>query len=151
MIQPRHLRAGMAAGAALLVLAAAAPVNASTTVVVKRCGYTNAQYGRSAIYPWHMSCAQARSVIAASDNPHTATVNFGAGWDGAAVAIHGKFWVCTGQMGYYGCAYPWHPIAVDNQVGYAKPFTKGVFYETCSSAGRGSCGPTAPFAQPPSI
>ena len=118
-------------------------------VVVKRCGYINAQTGRSAVYPWHMTCAQARRVITASNNPHAATVDFGPGWDGGAVAINGKFWVCTGQMGDYGCAYPWRPIAVHGQVGYAAPFAKQVVYETCATYGPGGCGATAPLTQPP--
>jgi hypothetical protein len=97
-----------------------------------------------------MTCAQARRVIAASDDRHAATVDFGIAGGGAAVAINGKFWVCTGQMGDYGCAYPWRPIAVDGQVGYAGPFTKQVVYETCSGPFAGGCLSTTPLTQPPS-
>jgi hypothetical protein len=96
-----------------------------------------------------MTCAQARRVIAASDDRHAATVNL-PGSDGDAVAINGKFWVCTGQMGDYGCGYPWRPIAVDGQAGYARPFTKQVVYETCSLFGPGGCLSMTPLTQPPS-
>lgn len=137
---------------AVLGVAASASAGARThPVLLKRCGYTKAEYGRSAVYPWHMTCAQARRVIAASDARHAQTVDFAyPGGDGGAIAIDGKFWVCTGQMGEYGCAYPWRPIPVDHQVGYTGPFTKGVMYETCSLYGPGGCGPTVPFTQPPS-
>jgi hypothetical protein len=118
-------------------------------VILKRCGYTKAGYGRSAVYPWHMTCAQARRVIAASGDPHAAYVNL-PGSDGGATAINGKFWVCTGQMGLYGCAYPWRPVAIHGQVEYTGPFTKGVMYVTCKVYGRGGCGATVPFTQPPS-
>jgi hypothetical protein len=121
----------------------------SDSVVVNRCGYTKAQYGRSAVYPWHMTCSQARRVIAASDDPHAVTVDL-PGADGGAVAINGRFWVCTGQMGYYNCGYPWRPIALHGQVEYAGPFTEDVVYETCATYGPGGCGATTPFTQPPS-
>jgi hypothetical protein len=115
------------------VLGVAATAGAkSHPVILERCGYTKAEYGRSAVYPFDMTCAQARAVIAASDDRHAAIVNFGPGWDGGAVAINGRFWVCTGQMGVYGCAYPWRPIAVRGHVGYTGPFTEGVMYETCT-------------------
>lgn len=138
--------------AALLVAAlAAAGVAAAAalgTVTLKRCGFTKATYGRSAVYPWHMSCAQARRIIAGSDDPHAVSVNLPDS-DGSAVAIGGKFWVCAGQMGIYGCGYPWRPIAVHHAVSYTGPFTQRVFFEACSIAGPGSCGPTAAATQPP--
>ncbi len=106
--------------------------------VIKRCGFIDAKYGRSAIYPWHMSCSDARKVIAGSDKPQ-ATIELGSGWDGAAVKIGTRFWVCTGQMGYYNCGSPYRPRKVHGQRGYAKPFTEDVEYVTCRVAGAGSC------------
>jgi hypothetical protein len=95
-----------------------------------------------------MTCAQARRVITASDDPHAAYVDL-PGTDGEAIAISGKFWVCTGNMGDYGCAYPWRPIAAHGQIGYAGPFTKRVVYETCSGPFRNGCLATTLVAQPP--
>jgi hypothetical protein len=136
--------------AAALGLAGSASAGAkSHPVILKRCGYTKAQYGRSAVYPFDMTCAQARAVIAASNDPHAAYVNL-PGSDGGAIAINGKFWVCTGNMGVYGCAYPWRPIAVKGQVEYTGPFTKGVMYETCTGPSSTGCPATVPFGQPPS-
>ena len=117
-------------GAALL--GAGANVDSQRPVKLKRCGYTTATYGRSAVYPWHMSCAAAREVVKASDNPHAQVINFGAGWDGAAVRINGHYWVCTGLMGFYNCGYPYRPRELDGSQGYKGPFTKDVEYETCS-------------------
>jgi hypothetical protein len=152
----RNLRTTLLGALSLLIVAAAALGLAGSagaighSVTLNRCGYVKAEYGRSAIYPWHLTCAQARAVIIASDDRHAATVNFGPGWDGGAVAINGKFWVCTGNMGMYGCAYPWRPIAVKGQVGYTGPFTKGVMYETCTGPSSTGCPATVPFGQPPS-
>ena len=40
--------------------------SALMTVTVKRCGYAaKGFYGKDAIYPWHMSCAQARTFLPA--------------------------------------------------------------------------------------
>jgi hypothetical protein len=119
-------------------------------VKITRCGYANATYGRSAIYPWHMSCAAARKVVTASSGSHAHVINFGPGWDGAAVRINGRYWVCTGQMGYYNCGYPYRPRRIDGEQGYEGPFTKDVVYQTCSvTMPEGSaCSETVEFSQP---
>lgn len=121
-------------------------------VEVRRCGYANAPYGRSALYPWHMSCATARNVVTVSTSTHAHVINFGPGWGGGAVRINGRYWVCTGQMGYYNCGYPYRPREVDGEQGYKGPFTKDVEYQTCSAialAGSG-CTKTVEFSQPKS-
>lgn len=147
-----------AAGLIVFTLLAAALLGASAyaqsprPVRVRRCGYTTATYGRSALYPWHMSCAAARKVIAASDRSHAHVINFGPGWDGGAVRIKGRYWVCTGQMGYYNCGYPYRPRKVDGEQGYKGPFTEDVEYQTCSvidPPGSG-CSKTTEFTQPES-
>ncbi len=135
-------------GATLLGVSAYA--ESPKSVKVARCGYANATYGRSALYPWHMSCAVARNVVAASGSPHPHVIDFGPGWDGGAVRINGHYWVCTGQMGFYNCGYPYRPRKVDGAQGYKGPFTKDVEYRTCSTimpAGSG-CPETVAFSQP---
>jgi len=135
-------------GATLLVVSAYA--ESPKPVEVTRCGYANATYGRSALYPWHMSCAAASNVVAVSSNPHVHVIDFGPGWDGGAVRINGRYWVCTGQMGVYNCGYPYRPQKVDGEQGYKGPFTKDVEYRTCSAivpAGSG-CAETVEFSQP---
>jgi hypothetical protein len=127
--------------ASIVLLSVAAGASAKP-IAVKRCGYTQAKYGRSAVYPWHITCATARSVIAGSDKPHAKTIAFGPAWDGAAVEIKGRYWVCTGQMGYYNCGYPYRPRKVHGQRGYAKPFSEDVEFVTCKKAGAGACGST---------
>ncbi|HEV3321616.1 MAG TPA: hypothetical protein VG147_05425 [Solirubrobacteraceae bacterium] len=137
-------------GAALLGVSAYA--ESPKPVKVTRCGYVNATYGRSALYPWHMSCAAAHNVVTASDSPHAHVIDFGPGWDGGAVRINGRYWVCTGQMGFYNCGYPYRPRKVDGEQGYKGPFTKDVEYRTCSAivpAGSG-CPKTVEFGQPQS-
>jgi hypothetical protein len=132
------------------VLGAGAYAKSPKPVTVKRCGYTSATYGRSALYPWHMSCAAARKVVTGSDSPHAQMIDFGPGWDGVAVRIDGRYWVCTGQMGYYNCGYPYRPRKVDGEQGYKGPFTEDVEYQTCSAiepAGSG-CTKTFEFTQP---
>lgn len=60
---------------ALLMIGVGA-ASALTTVTVKRCGYAaKGFYGKDAIYPWHMSCAQARTILAGAINhtPSTST------------------------------------------------------------------------------
>jgi len=121
-------------------------------VEVKRCGYVKATYGRSALYPWNMSCAAARNVVTASDSPHVHVMDFGPGWDGGAVRINGRYWVCTGQMGSYNCGYPYRPRKVNGEQGYKGPFAKDVEYRTCSAivpAGSG-CPKAVEFSQPKS-
>jgi hypothetical protein len=137
-------------GATLLGVSAYAESPKSVTVT--RCGYATATYGKSALYPWHMSCAAARNVVIASDSSHAHVIGFGPGWDGEAVRINGRYWVCTGQMGYYNCGYPYRPRKVNGEQGYKGPFTKDVEYQTCSAitpAGSG-CTETVEFSQPQS-
>jgi hypothetical protein len=137
-------------GAALL--GAGAYADSRKPVTVKRCGYAHATYGRSALYPWHMSCAAARKVVTGSDRPHAHVIDFGPGWDGGAVRIDGRYWACTGQMGYYNCGYPYRPRKVHGEQGYKGPFTEDVEYQTCSAIdppGSG-CTKTDKFTQPQS-
>jgi hypothetical protein len=116
-------------------------------ITVERCGYTRAEYGRSGVYPWHMTCAAARSVIAGSDDPHAQSIGFGPGWDGGAVRIYGSYWVCTGQMGEYNCGYPYRPYTFKGEKGYRGPFTKDVEFLTCSELPSG-CPAADEFVQP---
>ena len=136
------------AGAILLGVSAYA--DSPKPLKVRRCGYANATYGKSGLYPWQMSCGGAREVVIASSNPHAHVIDFGPGWDGGAVRINGKYWVCTGQMGFYNCGYPYRPRKVDGAQGYQGPFTEDVEYRTCSlgvPAGSG-CPETVEFSQP---
>src|SRR5271169_5328554 len=91
--------------------------SALTTVTVKRCGYAaKGFYGKDAIYPWHMSCARARTILAGAMNPHAKYINLTA--DGAAtgdagpVRLDGRWWVCGGRMGFYFSGYPYRPACV---------------------------------------
>jgi hypothetical protein len=148
----RGVRLNAFAFLAAALLAVSAYAASPKPVQVARCGYVNATYGRSALYPWHMSCGAARGVVVASDNPHAHTIEFGPGWDGAAVRIDGRYWVCTGQMGLYDCGYPYRPRKVDGEQGYKGPFAEDVEYRTCSTsapAGPG-CPRTVAFTQPQS-
>ena len=132
-----------------MVLVDGAQATSAKPVMVKRCGYTNATSGRSALYPWHMSCVAARKVVTGSGNHHAQVIDFGPGWDGGAVRINGRYWVCTGQMGYYNCGYPYRPQKVKGEQGYKGPFTEDVEYQTCSVLPKGSgCATTAEFTQP---
>jgi hypothetical protein len=133
-----------------VLFGASAYAQSPKSVKVRRCGYTTATYGRTALYPWHMSCVAARKIVTASDNPHAQTIGFGPGWDGAAVRIDGRYWVCTGQMGFYNCGYPYRPLKVDGEQGYAGPFTKDVEYQTCSAVmpAGSACAETVEFIQP---
>jgi hypothetical protein len=135
-------------GAALLATSAYA--KSPKPVSVNRCGYVKTTYGKSALYPWHMSCAEASKVASGSGNPHAQVIGFGPGWDGGAVRIDGQYWVCTGQMGFYNCGYPYRPQKVKGAQGYRGPFTKDVEYQTCSlTQGSGSSCPKAVgFTQP---
>jgi hypothetical protein len=137
-------------GAAML--GAYANADSPKPVTVKRCGYAHATYGRSALYPWRMSCAAARKVVIGSDSPHAHVIDFGPGWGGGAVRIDGRYWVCTGQMGYYNCGYPYRPRKVDGEQGYRGPFTEDVEYQTCSVIEPPSpaCAKTVEFTQPQS-
>ncbi len=81
-------------GARLIVLTllgavlfgAGASARSPKPVRVARCGYANATYGRSALYPWHMSCAAARDIVRASDSPDAHVIYFGPGWMAAPCA-----------------------------------------------------------------
>jgi hypothetical protein len=118
--------------------------------VLKRCGYARFTYGRSGVYPWQMSCGAAQKVVTASANPHAKMIAFGPGEDGAAVRIDGRYWVCTGQMGFYNCGYPYRPATVHGAAGYKGPFTEDVEYETCSvvDPSGSKCPATVEFTQP---
>ncbi len=128
------------------LIGAGAYAESPTPLKVARCGYTEATYGRSALYPWHLSCAAARKVVAGADNPHAQVIGFGPGWDGGAVRIAGRDWVCTGQMGFYNCGYPYRPVKVHGEQGYRGPFTEDVEYVTCSPSS--ACTTTVDFTQP---
>jgi hypothetical protein len=119
-------------------------------VKLNRCGYVTAKYGRSAVYPWQMTCAAADTVIKGSDNSHAKTIAFGPGVGGAAVQINGQYWVCLGQMGTYSCSYPYRPAKIHGVKAYKGPFTKAVEFDTCSLLGQQGCPKTVEFTQPPS-
>jgi hypothetical protein len=136
---------------AAVALCATAVAKARKPVAVKRCGYARITgYGRTAIYPWKTSCAAARGIVEASTDSHLPTIAFGPGWDGAAVRINGRYWVCTGQMGFYNCGYPYRPKKVQGEQGYAGPFTEDIEFEACSLTGGTGCGPSFEFLQPQS-
>ena len=130
---------------ALLIISGGA-ASALTTVTVKRCGYAaKGFYGKDAIYPWHMSCAQARTILAGAINPHAKHINLTA--DGAAtgdagpVLIDGRWWVCGGRMGFYFCGYPYRPAYISGTGGgttWKGPFTRESDYNACSVGG--TCG-----------
>src|ERR1700761_3393918 len=119
----------------MALLGGGAYAASQSSLTLRRCGYAEATYGRSALYPWHLSCAAARQVVTGAGNPHAHVIAFGPGWDGGAVRIDGRYWVCTGQMGFYNCGYPYRPRKVDGEQGYEGPFRKDVEYRTCSMAG----------------
>ena len=74
---------------ALLMIGVGA-ASALTTVTVKRCGYAaKGFYGKDAIYPWHMSCAQARTILVGAINPHAKYISLTA--DGAATGDAGPY------------------------------------------------------------
>jgi hypothetical protein len=141
----RGWRCILIAFASLMIGVGAA--SALTTVTVKRCGYAaKGFYGKDAIYPRHMSCAQARTILAGAINPHAKHINLTA--DGAAtgdagpVLIDGRWWVCGGRMGIYFCGYPYRPAYVSGTGGgttWKGPFTKESDYNACSAGG--TCGP----------
>ena len=83
--------------------------SALTTVTVKRCGYAaKGFYGRDAIYPWHMSCAKARTILAGAINPHAQYVDLtrrGPPPATRAVLVDGRWWVCGGGLGFCFCGY----------------------------------------------
>ncbi len=106
---------------ALLMIGVGA-ASALTTVTVNRCGYAaKGFYGKDAIYPWHMSCAQARRILAGAVNPHAKHINLtadgAATGDAAPVLIDGRWWVCGGRMGFYFCGYPYRSAYVSGTGG----------------------------------
>jgi hypothetical protein len=144
-------RRAVSVGLAALVLgvvASAAIAESTRTVKLRRCGSVQATYGRSDVYPWHISCAAARHLIVASDRRGVRTIDFGPGWDGGAVRVDGTWWVCTGQMGFYNCGWPYRPRRVDGERGYGGPFTKDVEFQACSAAGSYGCHTTSNLVLP---
>lgn len=131
-------------------LGAGAYAKSPSPTALKRCGYAKFTYGRSGVYPWHMSCSAAQAVVVGSANSHARVIDFGPGWDGGAIRINGRYWVCTGQMGDYNCGYPYRPTKVNGEQGYKGPFTQDVAYETCALVDpRGArCPSTVEFTQP---
>ncbi len=72
----------------VLLMIGVGAASALTTVTVERCGYAaKGFYGKDAIYPLHMSCAQARTILAGAINPHAKHINLTA--DGAATGDAG--------------------------------------------------------------
>jgi hypothetical protein len=140
--------------AAATFLVAGAVADGLTTVTVHRCGYVNAGkagYGENGIYPWHMSCAQARQVVLGSHDPHAKVIDFTApGADGGAVQIDGRWWVCTGQMGYYNCGYPYRPARVAGGTAYRGPFTQDEVNIACDVVSPKGCPASTVFYRPPS-
>ncbi len=136
------------------VVVAAAFATSSTTV--KRCGYAHSKdWGRVAVYPWHMSCRAGRRTLSQSESRHDRIVNFTADgantFDAAAVKIAGKWWVCGGRMGYYFCGYPYRPATAPGIGGgttYKGPFTKELVDEACSLSSY-LCKRRAQTFQPP--
>ena len=120
---------------------------AFTQVSVKRCGYTHVDFpgvdfpGRVAYYPWHLSCATARTVLHESVAPRAKTIGFTADGantgDSGAVRINGRWWVCGGRMGSYFCGYPYRPARVGGIGGgttFKGPFTEQIGYYACADA-----------------
>jgi hypothetical protein len=131
-------------------LGAGAQAKSPSPTALKRCGYAKFTYGRSGVYPWHMSCSAAQAVVVGSASPHAKVIDFGPGGEGGAIRISGHYWVCTGQMGVYNCGYPYRPAKVNGERGYKGPFTEDVLYETCAVADPRSakCPDTVEFTLP---
>ena len=129
---------------------AASPVN------VRGCGYAHSKnFGRVAVYPWHMSCGAARRTLFDSESRHDPIIYFtadgGDTFDAAAVRIAGKWWVCGGRMGYYFCGYPYRPaeaLGAGGGTTYKGPFTKELVDEACAD-GSSLCKSRAQTFQPP--
>jgi hypothetical protein len=103
-----------------------------------------------------MSCGAARRTLAESENRRDPVINFTADgaytFDGGAVKIAGKWWVCGGRSGYYFCGYPYRPAIAHGQGGgttYKGPFTKVLLDEACADSPSLCTGETQ-FDQPPS-
>jgi hypothetical protein len=146
-----------AAGTAVGLMSAAATALAVSQISVNRCGYTHLRYeGRVALYPFHLSCPTAKSVLAESEAPHVKTIMFSA--DGAytsdsdAVLISGKWWVCGGRMGTYFCGYPYRSTRVGGLGGgttFKGPFTREVAFNACSDGLPGICSRNSTLFLPP--
>jgi hypothetical protein len=134
----------------------AAAAFATSPVKVRRRGYAHSRnWGRVAVYPWHMSCGAARQTLTKSESRHDPIINFTADgadtFDAGAVKIAGKWWVCGGRMGYYFCGYPYRPATAPGVGGgttYKGPFTKELVDETCAD-GSSLCARHAQTYQPP--
>jgi hypothetical protein len=116
-------------GVALLGTSAHAGSRLPTTLT--RCGYAGVRAGRTALYPWHLSCATARKVLRGSNHPSGKPILIPVAGGPEAVRIDGRYWVCGGQMGYDFCGYPYRRVTIDGEPGLA-PFTKYAEFEVCS-------------------
>lgn len=154
-----QMRAATLCAAVAVVLGVtivAAGAFAASPVNVRRCGYAHSRYwGRVAVYPWHMSCRAARTTLTKSESRHVPTITFTADgadtFDGAAVKIAGKWWVCGGRMGSYFCGYPYRPATAPGVGGgttYKGPFTKE-FIDVACKAGTSLCTRKQQAYQPP--
>jgi hypothetical protein len=134
----------------------AAAAFAASPVKVRRCSYAHSKYfGRVAVYPWRMSCGAASRTLTDSESRHDPIISFTADgadtFDGGAVKIAGKWWVCGGRMGYYFCGYPYRPATAPGLGGgttYTGPFTKEFVDEACAD-GSSLCTSRAQTFQPP--
>ena len=153
------MRAATRCAAVAVVLGSTIPAAAAlaaSPVNVTRCGYAHSKnWGRVALYPWHMSCGAARRTLTRSESRHDTIINFTADgaytFDGAAVKIAGKWWVCGGRMGYYFCGYPYRPAKAHRLGGgttYKGPFTKEFVDEACADNSF-LCKRNAQTVQPP--
>jgi len=120
----------------------AAGAFAASPVTVRRCGYAlSREWGQVAVYPWRMSCSAARATLTQSESTRNPIINFTADgadtFDGGAVKIAGKWWVCGGRMGFYFCGYPYRPATAPGSGGgttYKGPFTKEFIDEACQDS-----------------
>ena len=153
------MRAGIRCAALAVFLGVtivAATAFATTPVKIPRCGYAHSNnWGRVAVYPWHMSCRAARDTLTQSESRNDSTINFTADgadtFDAGAVKIAGKWWVCGGRMGYYFCGYPYRPATAPGAGGgttYRGPFTKEFIDEACKDSSA-LCMPQEQIFQPP--
>jgi hypothetical protein len=153
------MRAGVRCAALAVFLGVtivAATALATTPVKIPRCGYAHSKnWGRVAVYPWHMSCRAARATLTQSESRHDSTMNFTADgadtFDAGAVKIAGRWWVCGGRMGYYFCGYPYRPATAPGAGGgttYKGPFTEEFIDEACEDSSS-LCMPQEQIFQPP--
>jgi hypothetical protein len=115
---------------------------AASPATVKRCGYAHSKFaGAVALYPWHMTCGATRRTLRQSEAKHLQTIQFSADgnytFDGGAVKLAGKWWVCGGRMGFYFCGYPYRPARAPGVGGGTTckgPFTKEFIDEACTDS-----------------